>query len=132
MSSKEEIEIAKIDSKDIINELNKHKDKDFIGRLYYKNKPIENILQTLLQYINQLEKSDASKEQSSMNYYNKCKKLKQENNKQSKIIDEMAKEINAKVLTKEQWCPLLSKEKGCYEDDTCLKCLKQYFVKKVR
>ena len=61
----------------------------------------------------------------------KNKELEQKNNKQNKIIDEMAKEINAKVLTKEQWCPLLSKEGGCHANDTCLQCLKQYFEKKV-
>ncbi len=44
------------DTKDILKELDKHKDKDFIGRLYYKNKPIENILQILLNLIDEQQK----------------------------------------------------------------------------
>lgn len=44
------------DTKDILKELNKHKDKDFIGRLYYKNKPIEDILQILLNLIDKQQK----------------------------------------------------------------------------
>lgn len=44
------------DSKDIINELNNHKDKDFMGRMYYKNKPIEETLEILLNLIEKLQK----------------------------------------------------------------------------
>ena len=43
------------DSKNIINELNNHKDKDFIGRMYYKNKPIEETLEILLNLIEKLQ-----------------------------------------------------------------------------
>ena len=50
-------------------------------------------IETLLQYIDQLEKSDASKEQSSMNYYNKYKELKQENKKLNKMNNEMAEQL---------------------------------------
>lgn len=46
------------DSKDLINELNNHKDKDFIGRLYYKNKPIEKTLEILLNLIDRLLKEN--------------------------------------------------------------------------
>lgn len=138
MLSKEEIEKAKeILNKFINNEIQRDKlERDNrcggwkIGDIY-KYLELNPAIKTLLQYIDQLEKSDASKEQSSMDYYNKYKELKQENSNQNKIIDEMAKAINGGILRKEQWCPLLSKEKGCYKDDTCLKCLKQYFEKKV-
>lgn len=50
--------------------------------------------------------------------------------KMKKQIELMAKEINAKTLKKEQWCPLISKGKGCYDNDTCLECLKKYFEEK--
>lgn len=50
----EEEKKAVQDSKNIINELNNHKDKDFIGRMYYKNKPIEEILAILLNLIEKL------------------------------------------------------------------------------
>lgn len=46
------------DSKELINELNKNKDSDFIGRVYYKNKPIEDILQILLNLIEKQEKEN--------------------------------------------------------------------------
>ena len=116
--------------------------------LTYELKPdvkLERAIETLLQYINQLENQIEATEMEhkydvnmidevkgeSVKLYKEIRKLEQENNKQSKIIDEMAKEVNAKVLTKEKWCPLLRREKGCYDDDTCLKCIKQYFEKKV-
>ena len=50
------------DSKDLINELNNHKDKDFIGRLYYKNKPIEENLEILLNTIERLQKENKTKD----------------------------------------------------------------------
>ena len=103
MLSEEEIEKAKEDSKDIINKLNKHKDKDFIVRLYYRNKPIEDILQVLLQYIDQLE---------------------QENNKQNKIIDEMANFILDTDYEKNK-----NSNKDYYI--RCVNEVKQYFEKKV-
>lgn len=46
------------DSKCLIYELNNHKDKDFIGRLYYKNKPIEENLEILLNLIEKLQKEN--------------------------------------------------------------------------
>lgn len=52
----EEEKQAVQDSKNIINELNNHKDKDFIGRMYYKSKPIEEILEILLNLIEKLQK----------------------------------------------------------------------------
>ncbi len=54
----EEEKKAVQDSKNIINELNNHKDKDFIGRMYYKNKPIEEILEILLNLIEKLQKEN--------------------------------------------------------------------------
>lgn len=54
----EEEKKAVEDSKDLINELNNHKDKDFIGRLYYKNKPIEKTLEILLNLIDRLLKEN--------------------------------------------------------------------------
>lgn len=48
------------------------------------------------------------------------------------VIDLMAKEINGKTLTKEQWCKLLNRTSNCEYDDTCLKCLKEHFRKKVQ
>ena len=46
------------DSRCLIYELNNHKDKDFIGRLYYKNKPIEENLEILLNLIEKLQKEN--------------------------------------------------------------------------
>ena len=46
------------DSKDLIKVFNNHKDKDFIDRLYYKNKPIEEILKALLNLIEKLQKEN--------------------------------------------------------------------------
>lgn len=43
-------------SKEIIQELNNRTDKDFIGRLYFKNIPIEDILQLLLNLIEKQQK----------------------------------------------------------------------------
>lgn len=43
------------DSKELMNDLAKHKDKDFIGRLYYKNRPIEDTLMLLLNIIEKLQ-----------------------------------------------------------------------------
>jgi hypothetical protein len=51
---KEEEKKAIEDSKELIEELEKRKDKDFIGRLYYKNKPIEDTLRLLLNIIEKL------------------------------------------------------------------------------
>lgn len=44
------------------------------------------------------------------------------------VIHEMAKELNAGVLKKEDWCNL----KNCIGDSTCLKCLKEYFRNKAK
>lgn len=46
------------DSRCLIYELSNHKDKDFIGRLYYKNKPIEENLEILLNLIEKLQKEN--------------------------------------------------------------------------
>ena len=57
--------------------------------------------------------------------------------KQEKVIDEMAKDLNAQTLKKEMWCPLANKnlelygKLACSADMTCLKCLKKYFYRKV-
>ena len=85
----------------------------------------------LLQYIDQLEKSDASKEQSSMNYYNKYKELKQENKKLNKMIDEMAMEI-ASYDNDETFCKEVYPNNSCEGNGIpCWDCIKQYFEKKV-
>ena len=57
MRSKE-VDDAIEDSKEILKELNSKEDKDFIGRLYYKNKPIEETLQIVLNYISELEEEN--------------------------------------------------------------------------
>ena len=57
------------DSKELIKELNNHKDKDFIGRLYYKNKPIEKTLEILLNLIDRLLKKNEKLENDISNMY---------------------------------------------------------------
>lgn len=54
----EEEKKAVEDSKDLIKVFNNHKDKDFIDRLYYKNKPIEENLKILLNLIEKLQKEN--------------------------------------------------------------------------
>lgn len=44
------------DCKELVQELKQHKDKDFIGRLYYKSKPVEDILSVLLNLIEKQQK----------------------------------------------------------------------------
>lgn len=44
------------DCKELVQELKQHKDKDFIGRLYYKNKPVEDALSVLLNLIEKQQK----------------------------------------------------------------------------
>lgn len=46
------------DSRCLIYELSNHTDKDFIGRLYYKNKPIEENLEILLNLIEKLQEEN--------------------------------------------------------------------------
>ena len=124
MLSKEEIEKAKkeciIFIRSIRTDLRDEESED--------NFILADALETLLQYIQELEESNKNLDHEN----NRLEKIEFERDIANKVIDEMAKEINAKVLTKEQWCPLLSKENGCYEDNTCLKCLKRYFEKKVK
>lgn len=74
----EEEKKAVQDSKNIINELNNHKDKDFIGRMYYKNKPIEEILEILLNLIEELQKEN--EELKKYKRYYDCTKLVVDNN----------------------------------------------------
>ena len=124
MLSKEEIEKAKEDSKDIIYELNKHKDADFIGRLYYRNKPIEDILQTLLQHIDQLECENKTLNQKNKSYKGML-------NKQNKIIDEMAEFIVSSAIADDTVCSRIFCEvEGDCSHKKMLKCTKQYFKKK--
>lgn len=54
----EEEKKAVEDSKDLIKVFNNYKDKDFIDRLYYKNKPIEENLKILLNLIEKLQKEN--------------------------------------------------------------------------
>ena len=105
MLSKEEIEKAK-------ERLNKKlEDEKILGMLAHIDKIVdENILnnisiETLLQYIDQLE---------------------QENNKLNKINDEMAKEIK-KTDYSYYYC---NSTKECTGEE-CKDCIKQYFEKKV-
>ena len=106
MLSKEEIEKAKQDIKKSYVMSTKHcLDND--------NKKLKQAIETLLQYIQDLE---------------------QENNKQNKMIDEMIRYI-AKVDT-DIFCDEDKYERdiednviGCDED--CEECVKQYFEKKV-
>lgn len=92
--SEEEKEAIK-DTKDILKELDKHKDKDFIGRLYYKNKPIENILQILLNLIEkqQEEIEELKDTRSIFNMGRRSYKNEIENKIKAKIeeIDEVLK-----------------------------------------
>lgn len=62
------------DTKDLVNELDNHKDKDFIGRLYYKNKPIEENLKVLLNLIEKLQKENKELKET----YKSEKKMKNE------------------------------------------------------
>jgi len=95
--SEEEKEAIK-DTKDILKELDKHKDKDFIGRLYYKNKPIENILQILLNLIENEQKGNKNWEEiydEDQNYIgelnDKILDLEFKIKKQKKEIEELRK-----------------------------------------
>ena len=44
------------DSKELIKDLKNNKDKDFIGRLYYKGKPVEENIEILVNLIEKLQK----------------------------------------------------------------------------
>ena len=95
--SEEEKEAIR-DTKDILKELDKHKDKDFIGRLYYKNKPIENILQILLNLIENEQKGNKNWEEiydEDQNYIgelnDKILDLEFKIKKQQKEIEELKK-----------------------------------------
>ena len=83
-------------------------------------------IETVLEYLQNLEVSNKELDKEN----NRLEKLEFERDIENKMINEMAIEIKEKVLKKEQWCPLLSKGEGCYDDDTCLKCLKHYFREK--
>ena len=80
------------DSKELINELGKHKDKDFIGRVYYKNKPIEDTLMLLLNIIDRQQKE--------------IKKEKSRIMELAELLDKQENEINS--LQQE-----LEVQKGC-------------------
>ena len=123
MLSKEEIEKAKEKlSKFMNNEMQRDKlERDCrcggwkIGDVY-KHLELNPAIETLLQYINQLE---------------------QENNKQSKIIDEMAKEMYSNISMLEMakigqaidYDP--RKMFAGISDEEAIDCIKQYFEKKV-
>ena len=123
MLSKEEIEKAKEKlSKFMNNEMQRDKlERDCrcggwkIGDVY-KHLELNPAIETLLQYINQLE---------------------QENNKQSKIIDEMAKEMysNISMLEMAKIGQAINydprKMFAGISDEEAIDCIKQYFEKKV-
>lgn len=53
---------------ELIKEINSHKDKDFIGRLYYKNRPVEELLKGLLDLYKQEKEKNKELEE-------KCKEV---------------------------------------------------------
>ena len=127
MSSEEEIEKAK----EKLNKFCEYDDNLFLqDEVLYE---YQDAIETLLQYIEELEKSDASKEQSSMNYYNKCKELEQENNKLNKMNDEMAEYMAIiRDCPNEDKGANLDCENRCSNNDSLYaECWKQYFEKKV-
>ncbi len=110
MLSKEEIEKAIVQNEDIITY---KADKDFRGLTSSEKTLLENN-RKIKEYIDQLE---------------------QENNKQNKIIDEMALAIASydidEEICKNQVMPLCDKSSLEVTVDVCAKCIKQYFEEKV-
>lgn len=89
------------DSRCLIYELSNHKDKDFIGRLYYKNKPIEENLEILL---NLIEKQQEKNEQlkNAIAVANELeKRIKKKFIPKGKIVDIIEKISLYKKLAKE-------------------------------
>jgi len=87
MSEKEKETIE--DCKELVQELKQHKDKDFIGRLYYKNKPVEDILSVLLNLI--------EKQQKELNNIKEIEQSHQEENGKLRVALEKEKEKNKEL-----------------------------------
>ena len=88
MSEKEKETIE--DCKELVQELKQHKYKfsDFIGRLYYKSKPVEDILSVLLNLI--------EKQQKELNNIKEIEKSHKEENGKLRVELEKEKERNKK------------------------------------
>lgn len=107
------------DIKDILKEFNEHKDKDFIGRLYYKNKPIEDNLEILLNLIEKQQKEIKARLEEIESLYkmmsakdDELEELKEDNNTLEMMFDTAnAREYRKKYIEerrKEQpnlYCP---------------------------
>lgn len=95
------------DSRCLIYELSNHTDKDFIGRLYYKNKPIEENLEILLNLIEKLQKENEEllEVKVSASAHNRILELEKEN-KQLKntiaIADKLKERIKENFVPKEK------------------------------
>ena len=131
--SKEEIEKAKQDIKNSYVMSTKH-------CLDNENKQLKQSIETLLQYINQLEQENvalkkgqnslmASRKKWRYRYY----KEKRKSNQQSKIIDEMGEYLAIiRDCPNEDKGSNLDCENRCSNDDSLyVECWKQYFEKKV-
>lgn len=90
MSEKEKETIE--DCKELVQELKQHKDKDFIGRLYYRNKPVEDILSVLLNLI--------EKQQKELNNLKEIEKSHKEENGKLRVELEQEKEKNKELEEK--------------------------------
>ncbi len=120
MLSREEIEKAKRICRLLCGKKNKKGKREYemFARMQmeidYTVDEMAEAIDTLLQYNNQLE---------------------QENNKQNKIIEEMALAIASydidEEICKNQVMPLCDKSSLEVTVDVCAKCLKQYFEEKV-
>ena len=98
---KEEEKKAIEDSRCLINELSNHKDKDFIGRLYYKNKPIEENLEKLLNLIKKLQEENEQLK-NAIAVANKLEERIKENFVPKEKIENIIEEINVyKKIAKE-------------------------------
>lgn len=85
------------DCKELVQELKQHKDKDFIGRLYYRNKPVEDILSVLLNLI--------EKQQKEQNSLKEIEQLHKEEN--GKLRFELEKITSEKSIGEHQYKELL-------------------------
>ena len=86
------------DSKELINELEKHKDKDFIGRLYYKNRPIEDTLRLLLNIIERQQDEIDTWEETENDYEHELARNNEQIKRQQREIEKLQKD--KKVLIK--------------------------------
>ena len=85
------------DSKELINELGKHKDKDFIGRVYYKNKPIEDTLMLLLNIIERQQDEIDTWEETENDYEHELARNNEQISKQQREIEVLKEDLDKKV-----------------------------------